>query len=1252
MVKKGRAKVAVQWREIKTLYGVLNIPIRRQKVKWPKGTARQYERELARLRAITLKKKLVKKDIRPKRKGRVNAAAVWRKIKVLYKKLNVPKRQQKVKWPRGTLAAYKKELGRLEDLKLKISRERVRARHERLEISRKAALERARKASEARRIRGRTLRYVFTGEKYKPTSIKIDLEDALLVRELVKDSGIQSNVRVLLFLDEEQVTSVIYKNPSSKTDKRNMVRNWMESGETGIDDETVFETVAENADLDDFGRMVLIVQPESELTGTDIAQRFLDGKVDHCVIAPIRRWAVEKRGEGKSNSKRARQMYDRKIKKCDEYKEKYSEGMTIEEIQTFCDDVQINIVILDVFAVDNKGSRRFNINSTRPSRKTFKFVNTRIDHLDLSIVVAQKERKELNEYEMKRIMVELKDKGAAPLYCMNNAGDYVWISTIDECYKLKSKTGEAFDKFYTYLEETCKVNGKQLNISYDEPHSRLVRAAVHQCGQIHFSDPDDTSMDDGEEYVRIDQEKAYASFKRCSYYQGFVVAFSSFKRVITYEPREFLKKHLGIYMVENIDVSGSPYRGILEKMNMYHNRRKDEYKKTFAATSPELIFMLDIGITFYITFGCWSTTSFDFEFPDFMYEREAGKPRYYQKMVGVWNSVNEYNTISMDGNQRWGSHVKSLGYDTTFHPDCYDSKENDDDVKEGITTKENSPEGEQYDTNEVDESDEDEDISQMDENPLWRKETIAVRVKQEESCIKTPMSAFLTGYQRGSLMQQVFEINPNDNASEVDEVDASDESDEDDISKMDDDDSHPLWRKGTITVTFKQEERYIKHKNHMAAFIDGYQRISLMQQVFEIDQDDIISIICDEVVVRKGSEFKVLDGFREKNSELDYTRYETAGFLSYYNHKVNEPKKLFLSFEDEDSSVIVHIGPGGSGKTHSAITDEGYLRALYICPSHKLRENKATEYKDRGIRTEAIYNILNYPRLSDYQYGLERKNVFIPSVIIWDEITSSTQKEFNKARKLYPFAQFILCGDCDRSGFSYQLTSICGDPIDISGFMIKEHTHNRRAKCPKLRKLLSWFRQGMLEDYGIAEDGAYKRPSRKAIEKLKEEIKKRVQCVSVEEVKKLYDIEDYILVGTRDTDVTDADVARIKELRAEKSKKWKNIRAIKDLKQRLGRDAGCRFWTDTLRDKGYKYLVVKKTKEHFNGTVVIGEEQTTKSYEERHAFTSHQIQGETVRKKIFIDLNDLFDVHRMLYVGLSRAEYLDQLYIVDRDSDI
>lgn len=87
-------------------------------------------------------------------------------------------------------------------------------------------------------------------------------------------------------------------------------------------------------------------------------------------------------------------------------------------------------------------------------------------------------------------------------------------------------------------------------------------------------------------------------------------------------------------------------------------------------------------------------------------------------------------------------------------------------------------------------------------------------------------------------------------------------------------------------------------------------------------------------------------------------------------------------------------------------------------------------------------------------------------------------------------------------------------------------------------------------------------------------------------------------------------------------------------------------YTELLKDKPKKWLIVKQNSHNYVGTVHILEEQPIGS-ELKHAFTAHATQGITIKKpiKMFIDTERLF-YREMLYTVLSRVEYLDQIYLL------
>ena len=76
-----------------------------------------------------------------------------------------------------------------------------------------------------------------------------------------------------------------------------------------------------------------------------------------------------------------------------------------------------------------------------------------------------------------------------------------------------------------------------------------------------------------------------------------------------------------------------------------------------------------------------------------------------------------------------------------------------------------------------------------------------------------------------------------------------------------------------------------------------------------------------------------------------------------------------------------------------------------------------------------------------------------------------------------------------------------------------------------------------------------------------------------------------------------------------------------------------------------KYRVLEKAPLP-NGRIVIGPEPPCKQSVERYASTVHAFQGKDVQHKLFIDTRRMFEQQHW-YTAVSRAQYLDQLILVD-----
>ena len=1041
-----------------------------------------------------------------------------------------------------------------------------------------------------------------------------DINDRFLIFNLIRQTGLTTNVRVLYFLEGEIRRDIVYPRTSGTAFRNALLSDWLVNEYDEQDLTWMGEDIDERkADISD---MVIIIQPDSSVDTEVIEQRFLDGKIDHCVCDPIIRWAENmlieaqkktnvKKRKGPTRGvqdkkifaipKRTRQMYNAVIKKATKWKKNYPNGLTPIELQLLCDDINVNITVDDVFSIDNKGATFLIVNSTKGGRKTFNFINTRFNHLEISVVVQRRSKDAiiLSPKQMEDKFNELMEGDIVPLYGKDGFNQFIWIATCLDYYRVKTETSNIYERFYEDLKSGAlgtssqPINANYLNVSYAEKYSKLIRSAAHQCGQhnfdsfIHIADllkenPYLSNSEVGpnweDHYVRLDQKNAYANFNSCDYYQGFMSTVHEFRNVYTDNKRKFLMEHVGIFFVENVSLGACEEntKAILEDMEVY----TDEYNvdNGIALISPELLFMLDIGITFDLKYGCWSLTPFKFEFPDYMYGRENDKsPRWYQKIIGNWGSVRESVDISMTGPKKWVGHLRSSGYYAEHY------------------------------------------------------------------------------------------ANINSLGDEIDD-------------------------KGTIVTRFQKEDKRIKHKNGMAAFICGYQRIGLLQQTFKFNIDDIFAIRTDEIVVRAGTKLNLINSFRDKNSHKRIDQRPGHRFMSQYEYPMSPPDSniwhvdglYFRGVQVSDDKKLwapegalrLHHGQGGSGKSHSILVDPGWMKIIYCAPSHKLRMEKQEQFPD--VRTEVHYNVLEYPRRSEYEYGSERKDIYVPSVLIFDE--GLTADKFKQARKIYPYAVIIILQDVNiEKGFCYQLPNlrsngIPAEQIDWGQFVTIEYTNNRRAKCEKLKDILKWYRNEMEISYTASTIKRKGYWSYEKVTSLKGKLLKKLKdnYIKREDVKSKYKLHDYVLVGRR-VDRKPEKIIKLKEELAaacnvwEKNKslsncrqfeylhQWNKINEQLKLAQSNNYKPGTIYWTEQLKDIGLKYLVVNnKSRAYINGDVLFPDEKIKSiAVEERHAFTCHAIQGETVKKSsIFIDIDDLFSVFQMLYVALSRVEYLDQIYII------
>jgi len=397
-------------------------------------------------------------------------------------------------------------------------------------------------------------------------------------------------------------------------------------------------------------------------------------------------------------------------------------------------------------------------------------------------------------------------------------------------------------------------------------------------------------------------------------------------------------------------------------------------------------------------------------------------------------------------------------------------------------------------------------------------------------------------------------------------------------------------------LTYKKNNNY--HLGHITGQITMYQRMSMMEQLQEIDPFQIIRV-CVDGIYYIGDEPVIKNVFRPKN---DKHFGNEAGDIYISNVYIDESIYDVLGFKEfaperEHFGKELHLGAGGTGKTHKALTDKGLVKVLYVAPSRKLVRNKNAEY---SITADVLYNLIT----SDTERFINISRYF--NVLVFDEVSMYDEKSKQLIFERFDSHKLIFCGD-----IGFQLPPIEGKMITEEGFdLIKNHCTNYRIKCKELQLLCDLLRSLILR--GIKNNCIDNYRYRMVInDKVKKFFTKRNRMIDKDELKEIYDIKDYLLVGT-------------KEVGYEYTNMFKG----------------------TFEEE--KYYVTTNSSEYSNGDIIYSKIKPIGCVSEiRHHFTTHSIQGETIKspRKIFIDISKMFD-SRMFYTAISRARKLEQIYLV------
>ena len=223
-------------------------------------------------------------------------------------------------------------------------------------------------------------------------------------------------------------------------------------------DEQVFGDWNEILNDDPKLQAQLLIMTLDKVNAENYNQYFLDG-ITNCFFTPIKDWAID--CEVNSKSKSAQKRYKTINKKVDKYIEKYSKGIPEEDMSAVCNDLQISVEIDLPSTILNK-NKYIEVESQKKALKKFRYINTRLNHIELNNVNSKDNYEEVNKKQIINLFTESQKKGDFILWKECKEG-ITQINTLDKIYKLKDEGGygeavKAFEEDYNFSDYKIEMN--------------------------------------------------------------------------------------------------------------------------------------------------------------------------------------------------------------------------------------------------------------------------------------------------------------------------------------------------------------------------------------------------------------------------------------------------------------------------------------------------------------------------------------------------------------------------------------------------------------------------------------------------------------------------------------------------------------------------------------------------------------------------------------------------------------------------
>ena len=391
---------------------------------------------------------------------------------------------------------------------------------------------------------------------------------------------------------------------------------------------------------------IILTYESVDLPIEKIVQQFREG-ITHCVLDQVKQWATNALKE--STSLTAIKRYKKALADTEHSIKKFDKGITAENMQEFCNLVQVDYTIYLPFS-----DTPFIIcKSDRKALKHFKATNTKINHVE-QLTICETPIK-LNRSNLLLKFAELHPikTGEHMTYKKDNINVKA-IYTATQNYILESEFNETVNEF----EQTTGICDCAIDTIAKPELSEFIRP--HYNATIDLQD----HMSIDEEIYHLDMVKGYSQHKQNKYYCGFLGKITDFRQTDKMEG-------VGIYQIENIIFPETNIGKLLKKM-FYNGCRY---------STPEINYLKDKGVSFKYVAGAWGVDPLDFEFNDAMLnkreilsgketdklEGNADSVRYFAKWAGAIDSQNKYTYEYMFGSYDYYQVLRSETDNVKFY---------------------------------------------------------------------------------------------------------------------------------------------------------------------------------------------------------------------------------------------------------------------------------------------------------------------------------------------------------------------------------------------------------------------------------------------------------------------------------------------------------------------------------------------------------------------------------------------------------